>query len=267
MFSGTFVDEWGQFTMIPEMVTEMIPEMGASAYTLFCYLRFRTNKKRGCAWPSYGRMHDDLGFGRERISAAIKKLEEADLLQRRKRFGSNTEYILTRPQSSRDSQSFENRTTGEKAATVVRKPNSSSRETRRLTQTQLTQTQIINNDDDGFLEKTENVRFLLECGISKSLVEEASENLFDEDIGAACALVNAKARENPNGYLAKLLRSWIDSEDERSAGLKTASFVWICQCDAWNHRAMGCFKCGNLREFCMDAWAIPREDSEAKEVV
>lgn len=92
-----FTDEWGHFTQMPECVIERTAELGSDAIFLFMYFRFRTNKKRGCAFPKYKTMCQDIGWGQHRIKNAIEKLEEAHFLKRRKRYGKSTEYFLTKP--------------------------------------------------------------------------------------------------------------------------------------------------------------------------
>ncbi len=88
-------DEIGFFVTVPEGLIERAKEIGTDALCLFVYLRYRTNRKRGEAWPSYNRMIKDLGWGRRRIKNAIDALEKASVLERRKRFGNSTVYVLT----------------------------------------------------------------------------------------------------------------------------------------------------------------------------
>jgi hypothetical protein len=92
-----FTDEWGHFTQMPELVIERSAELGTDAVFLFMYLRYRTNKVRGCAFPTYDRMIEDFGWGRRRIKAAMDILEEKKLLVKKKRFQQSTEYYLVRP--------------------------------------------------------------------------------------------------------------------------------------------------------------------------
>jgi hypothetical protein len=92
-----FTDEWGHFTQMPELVIERAVDLGTDAVFLFMYLRYRTNKERGCAFPTYDRMIEDFGWGRRRIKAAMDILEEKQLLIKKKRFQQSTEYYLVRP--------------------------------------------------------------------------------------------------------------------------------------------------------------------------
>jgi hypothetical protein len=87
-------DELGFFVTVPETLVERAAEIGTDALTLFVYLRYRTNRKRGEAWPGYERIGRDLGWGNSRISQAIHALESAGYLERRKRFGATTCYTL-----------------------------------------------------------------------------------------------------------------------------------------------------------------------------
>jgi hypothetical protein len=90
-------DEWGFWTSIPEVVTALMPKIGTDAYAVFCYLRFRTNKERGVAWPSYKAMQAETGLHSRKLAAAIRKLEAEGLLAKTRRFGGSTEYRLLRP--------------------------------------------------------------------------------------------------------------------------------------------------------------------------
>ena len=90
-------DKLGFFTAMPEKVIELTSEIGSDAVFIYLYLRYMTNKKRGCAWPSYDKMRKDTGWGRQRISNALKKLELFKLLIKRKRYGKSTEYVLPKP--------------------------------------------------------------------------------------------------------------------------------------------------------------------------
>ncbi len=90
-------DELGFFTAMPERVIELTSEIGSDAVFIYLYLRYMTNKKRGCAWPSYDTIRKDTGWGKQRISNALKKLESTGLLIKRKRFGKSTEYVLPKP--------------------------------------------------------------------------------------------------------------------------------------------------------------------------
>lgn len=94
---GNLKDELGFFTVMPEAVIELTPEIGSDAVFIYLYLRYRTNKKRGVAWPSYETMRKDIRWGRQRISNALKRLELRGLLIKNKRFGKSTEYILPKP--------------------------------------------------------------------------------------------------------------------------------------------------------------------------
>ena len=94
---GYLKDQWGFTTAMPETVIELTSEIGSDAVFIFLYLRYRTNKKRGVAWPNYETMRHDIGWGKQRISNALQALEENKLLTRHKRYGKSTEYTLTKP--------------------------------------------------------------------------------------------------------------------------------------------------------------------------
>jgi len=93
-----FIDEWGFFTPVPELVIEIMADLGADAFCVFCHLRYRTHRDRHVAWPSYEDIKRGTGLTAERVSGAIKALEAKGLLTRTKRFGQNTVYRLRPPQ-------------------------------------------------------------------------------------------------------------------------------------------------------------------------
>jgi hypothetical protein len=93
------ISRWGKFTALPVKLVEMIPEIGEDAFTLACVLFYHVNHDRNeeVSWPGYDRLGEMTGLRNQRISDALKKLEGAKLLVRRKRFGASTIYILTHP--------------------------------------------------------------------------------------------------------------------------------------------------------------------------
>lgn len=93
------VSRWGKFTALPVKLVDMIPEIGQDAFTLACVLFYHVNHDRDeeVAWPGYERLQEMTGLRYQRISDALKELEAAKLLVRRKRFGASTIYILTHP--------------------------------------------------------------------------------------------------------------------------------------------------------------------------
>ena len=90
-------DSIGGFVTIPNTVMELLPAIGVDAFTLFAYLRYRTNSQSGVAFPSYDTIQADTGLTRRRIAGAIRALEGAELLDRRRRFGNSTVYTLKMP--------------------------------------------------------------------------------------------------------------------------------------------------------------------------
>jgi len=89
-------DRIGQFTTVPNTVIKMWNQIGLDAFVLFVYLRYRTDEHDEC-YPSYDTIQKDTGLRRARVSAAVARLEEAGLLERRKRFGNSTVYTLIMP--------------------------------------------------------------------------------------------------------------------------------------------------------------------------
>ena len=83
-------DEWGFFTPMPEMIIKMWPTIGTNAVALFLYLRYRTHKNRGVAFPGYKKIREDTGWGFSRIKEAIAELEAAKLIKRKKGYGKHS---------------------------------------------------------------------------------------------------------------------------------------------------------------------------------
>jgi hypothetical protein len=90
-------DKIGGFATIPNTVIKMIPAIGPDAFTLWSYLRYRTNGESGLAFPSYETIRADTGLTFKRIAAALRGLESKELMTRHKRFGNSTEYTLICP--------------------------------------------------------------------------------------------------------------------------------------------------------------------------
>ena len=96
-------DKLGFFTAMPERVIELMPEIGSDPVLLYLYLRYRTNKHRGVAWPGYDDMQKGMGWGRRRISNTLSALVDAGLLEKDKRYGASTVYTLLLPPQVVDS--------------------------------------------------------------------------------------------------------------------------------------------------------------------
>lgn len=97
------INRIGTFTVIPNSVMKMLPEIGIDAFGFFSYLCFRANEIGEC-WPSYDTIQKDTGLTRHRISASIRTLEKFGLLERIKRFSNSTIYILKMPAISKDAE-------------------------------------------------------------------------------------------------------------------------------------------------------------------
>lgn len=97
--SDSLYDEWGQFTAIPNLIFDNgnIAKIGVDAFAVFSYLRFMTNRKKGYAFPSYDLMVKEIGITRQRVSNALKVLEEYGLLARKRQFSGVTHYFLKKP--------------------------------------------------------------------------------------------------------------------------------------------------------------------------
>ena len=90
-------DQIGQFITIPVSVVKAIPQIGKDAFVLFSYLRFRTNSRSGKAFPSFDKIQEDTGLVRRKIAAALRSLESAGFVTRKRRFGASTIYTLIVP--------------------------------------------------------------------------------------------------------------------------------------------------------------------------
>lgn len=94
---GRLVDKIGHFITIPHSVMQMLAQIGPDAFTLFAYLRYRTNNETEVAFPGYDLIEKDTGLTRRRIAGAIRTLEAAGLLHRQRRFSASTIYTLLLP--------------------------------------------------------------------------------------------------------------------------------------------------------------------------
>lgn len=89
-------DKIGQFITIPNTVYKMIPELGTNAFILFTCLRFHSDE-HDVSFPSYECIGSETSLHRHSIAKAIRTLEAAGLLERRRRFSNSTIYILKLP--------------------------------------------------------------------------------------------------------------------------------------------------------------------------
>lgn len=99
MSKSKLLDKIGQFTTIPNSIIELWPAIGIDGMALFVYLRYRTNGQTGDAFPSYDRITSDTLLTRRRIAQAIRQLESAGLIERKRRFSASTIYTLKIPDS------------------------------------------------------------------------------------------------------------------------------------------------------------------------
>ena len=116
----TLVDEMGPWVPLPESIIEMVPQIGTDAAFLMLYFRYRLNRYRDPekTWPGYATMSKEIGWGTQKISKIIKVLEEHNLITKKKRYGTSSEYTIRYPQyqpEDEDTQSFENQRTEDKS--------------------------------------------------------------------------------------------------------------------------------------------------------
>lgn len=91
------IDTIGQFDTVPVTVVKLMPVIGVDAFSLWVYLRHKTNSLSGDAWPSYDTIQAETTITRHRISAALDLLETHHLLDRERRFGATTRYYIKCP--------------------------------------------------------------------------------------------------------------------------------------------------------------------------
>jgi hypothetical protein len=90
-------DKIGSFTTIPNSVIQLWPIIGVDGMALFMYLRYRTNSDTELAFPSYTTICTETKLTRRRIALAIRALEAAGVLERKRRFSGSTMYTLKLP--------------------------------------------------------------------------------------------------------------------------------------------------------------------------
>ena len=96
----TLTDEWGSFTAIPNEFIEQSADLSDHARWMFVLLRSYTNAKTGEAFPSYDELKSRTGWAYNTIAKAVKELEAAGWLSRRKQFSGTTHYTLIRKRQS-----------------------------------------------------------------------------------------------------------------------------------------------------------------------
>ena len=99
MANSTISDEWGNFTPLPDTFIEQAASLTDAARWLFVLLRYHTNRKQKCAFPSYKMLRTETTWNYTKIAAAVRCLEASGWLTRTRSFGKNTHYILRRPSS------------------------------------------------------------------------------------------------------------------------------------------------------------------------
>lgn len=119
-------DRIGAFTTIPNSVIKLWPGIGVDGVALFVYLRYRTNSETEIAFPGYALICAETGLTRRRIALAIRSLEKAGILDRKKRFGQSTIYVLKLPRITEKDKYASSPTGGLLATPVVQHMDSSS---------------------------------------------------------------------------------------------------------------------------------------------
>lgn len=85
-------EEWGKFTSVPNVFIENAADLSLCARWLFVILLHHRNQKTKVAFPSYDRLRLMLSCSNQTLSKAIKELEAAGWIERRKQFGKSTIY-------------------------------------------------------------------------------------------------------------------------------------------------------------------------------
>jgi len=97
---------FGNYTVVPNSVVELMPKIGSSAYCLYSYLRYRIGNNDNC-YPKYDTISKDTGMSKPTISNAIKILVENKLLSVERRPDSSNIYTLEYPPNIGDDPSKE----------------------------------------------------------------------------------------------------------------------------------------------------------------
>lgn len=96
MANTKLTDEWGKFTALPNEFIEQAGPLSDHARWMFVLLRYHTNSATGTAFPSYEQIKAQTGWAYNTIAKAIRNLEEAGWLTRKKQFSGVTHYTLIR---------------------------------------------------------------------------------------------------------------------------------------------------------------------------
>ena len=91
-------NEWGAFAVIPHEFIDASTAYSDQAFRLFVLLMRYTNGKTGEAFPSYAHLQSLTGWSSKTIAKAIRELESAGWIVRKKQFSGPTQYTLVRPQ-------------------------------------------------------------------------------------------------------------------------------------------------------------------------
>jgi hypothetical protein len=92
-------NEWGAFAVIPYEFIDASTAYSDQAFRLFVLLMRYTNGKTGEAFPSYAHIQSITGWSTKTIAKAIRELETAGWIVRKKQFSGPTHYTLVRPHS------------------------------------------------------------------------------------------------------------------------------------------------------------------------
>ena len=92
-------NEWGAFAVIPYEFIDASTAYSDQAFRLFVLLMRYTNGKTGEAFPSYAHLQSLTGWSTKTIAKAIRELETAGWIVRKKQFSGPTHYTLVRPHS------------------------------------------------------------------------------------------------------------------------------------------------------------------------
>lgn len=95
--SSKLSDQIGQFVTIPFSFIEQSSQLSHIAFRLFILLRYYTNGKTGDSFPTYDLIQENTGMKRRTIAKAIRELEAAGWIERKRRFGSSTIYTIKIP--------------------------------------------------------------------------------------------------------------------------------------------------------------------------
>lgn len=82
-----------QFVLVPKTVIDTWPKIGVNAITLYTYFCYVAGDTDTCS-PTYTEIQDHTKMRREIIAKALDVLEGFGFIERHRRFGASTVYVI-----------------------------------------------------------------------------------------------------------------------------------------------------------------------------